>query len=179
MEIKTERLLLREFKEDDWEAVFAYQNNPLYLRYYDWTERSEQNAQDFVAIFLTQQQAKPRYKFQLASTLADSGRLIGNCGLRLTVPGSKIGDIGYELDPLFWGNGYATEAARGMLQFGFEQLQLHRITAVCIAENEGSVRVLTKLGMQQEGRLRENEYFKGQWWDQLIFAILEHEWNGS
>ena len=177
MELKTERLVLREFEADDWYAVHAYQNNRLYLRYYDWTARSEQDAQDFVAIFLKQQQSKPRNKFQLAITLADSGRLIGNCGVRLTAPGSNIGDIGYELDPLFWGNGYATEAARAMLQFGFEQLQLHRITAVCIAENEGSVRVLTKLGMQQEGRLRENEFFKGRWWDNLLFAILESEWN--
>ena len=177
MEIKTERLLLREFEAEDWQVVYTYQNNPLYLRYYDWTERSKQDAQDFVAIFLKQQQATPRHKFQLAITLADSGQLIGNCGVRLTAPSLKIGDIGYELDPLFWGNGYATEAASAMLLFGFEQLQLHRITAVCIAENEGSVRVLTKLGMQQEGRLRENEFFKGRWWDNLLFAILESEWN--
>jgi ribosomal-protein-alanine N-acetyltransferase len=63
-----------------------------------------------------------------------------------------------------------------MLHFGFTELDLHRIWAWCIADNIGSIRVLEKLGMRLEGRLREKERFKGRWWDKLIFAILDFEW---
>ena len=90
--------------------------------------------------------------------------------------GAHEGDIGYELSPKHWGHGYATEAAAAMLDFRFTQLKLHRIWSWCIADNVGSARVLHKLGMQAEGRLRENEYYKGRWWDTLLFGILDSEW---
>ena len=83
--------------------------------------------------------------------------------------------ICYELDPRYWGCGYATEAARALLAFGFKELGLHRIWARCIAENVAS-RVLEKISIRQEGRLREKEWMKGRWWDTLLYTILEHEW---
>jgi RimJ/RimL family protein N-acetyltransferase len=57
-------------------------------------------------------------------------------------------------------------------------LHVHRIWAGCIADNAASTRVLEKLGMQLEGRLREKEHFKGRWWDTLVYAILEDDWKG-
>ena len=88
-------------------------------------------------------------------------------------------DIGYELDPPYWGHGYATEAARAIVRFGFTRLRLHRIWSWCIADNVGSARVLEKVGMRREGRLRENAYFKGRWWDTLLYGMLEDEWRAS
>ena len=179
MILATERLVLREFVEDDWPAVLAYQQNPLYLRYYEWTERTPEGAREFVRMFLAQQQQAPRIKFQLAATLKSTGQLIGNCGIRLKSADAREADIGYELDPRYWGQGYATEAARVIVQFGFAQLRLHRIWSWCIAENAGSAHVLEKLGMRQEGHLRENEYLKGRWWDTLLYAILDYEWQAQ
>ncbi len=176
MEIITERLRLREFVADDWRAVLAYHSNPRYQRFYELTGQTEQGARDFVAMFLAQQRAQPRLKFQLAVTLKATGELIGNCGARLKTAGAREADIGYELNPEFWGNGYASEAARAMVEYGFTALGVHRIWSWCIADNAASARVLQKLGMRQEGRLRENEYFKGRWWDTLVYAILEPEW---
>ncbi len=83
------------------------------------------------------------------------------------------------LAPDHWGHGYATEAAKAMVAYGFTTLQLHRIWAECVADNRGSARVLTKVGMQLEGRLRENEYYKGRYWDTLIFGLLVDEWHGQ
>lgn len=176
MEMATERLILREIKDSDWPDVLAYQSHPLYLRYYDWTGRTPEAVQEFVQMFLAQQQEQPRTKFQLAITLKSSPQLIGNCGVRLKSSSAFEGEIGYELSPEHWGHGYATEAARAIVAFGFTQLKLHRLRSRCIAENVGSARVLQKLGMRQEGRLRENEFFKGRWWDTLLFGILEDEW---
>ena len=179
MKLTTERLILREFSESDWPAILAYQSNPLYLRYYEWTERTPEAVREFVQMFLDQQQAKPRIKFQFAVTLKTTGQLIGNCGIRMKSANVHEGDIGYELDPQYWGQGYATEAAHTIVQLGFTQFRLHRIWSWCIANNVGSARVLQKLGMRQEGRLRENEYFKGQWWDTLLYAILNYEWEAQ
>jgi ribosomal-protein-alanine N-acetyltransferase len=176
VQLETERLLLREFERNDWSVVLAYQRDPRYLRYYEWTERTPEDAQAFVQMFLDQQAGEPRTKFQLAVTLRESGELIGNCGVRLPSPDAHEGDIGYELAPIHWGCGYATEAAHAIVEFGFNQLNLHRISAECVADNAGSINVLRKLGMRQEGRLREHQSFKGRWWDTLLFAVLRHEW---
>ena len=179
MELTTKRLILREFQESDWPDVLAYQTNPLYLQYYDWTERTPENVQKFVQMFIAQQQEHPRTKFQLALILKSNNQLVGNCGIRMESADAHEADIGYELAPQYWGQGYATEATRAILRFGFTELGLHRIWAWCIADNVGSIRVLEKLEMQLEGRLREKEHFKGQWWDTLIFAILDFEWQAQ
>ena len=176
MILTTERLILREFVESDWPAVLAYQSDPLYLRYYHWTGRTEAEVREFIQMFLNQQQQQPRIKFQLAVTLRAEGRLIGNCGIRKKSADAHEGDIGYEFAPAYWGQGYATEATRAIVAFGFNELRLHRIWSWCIAENVGSFRVMEKVGMQREGRLRENEWIKGRWWDTLIYGILDHEW---
>ena len=176
MKILTDRLVLREFRKEDWKAVLVYQSDPRYLRYYEWVERTPEAVQDFVQMFLDQQKAQPRLKFQLGVTLKANAQLIGSCGIRLNAPGDHAGDLGFELAPDHWGQGYATEAARALVKFGFTELGLHRIWSWCIADNTRSARVLEKLGMQQEGRLRENEYFKGRWWDTRLFGILKDEW---
>lgn len=176
MILQTPRLLLREFEENDWRAVLAYQSDPYYLRYNPWSQRTERDVRDFVGVFLSWRDAWPRRKFQLAIVLPSEGRLIGNCGIRTSNTNIRIADIGYELDHRYWGRGYATEAAYALLAFGFNNLGLHRIHAHCIAENVASAHVLEKIGMRYEGRLRESEWMKGRWWDTLHFAILDYEW---
>ena len=176
MKLETERLILRDFVKDDWQEVLVYQSDPLYLRYNDWTERTPESVQDFIGWFLNQQQQESRIKFQLAVVLKSSNQLIGNCGVRMAEAGSSEADIGYELNPNHWNHGYATEAASAIVDFGFNHFGVHRIWADCIAENVGSAHVLEKLGMTLEGRLRENKYFKGRWWDTLMYAILADEW---
>jgi len=179
MLLTTDRLILREFVERDWPAVLAYQTDPLYLRYYHWTERTEADVRAFVQMFLAQQQAQPRLKFQLAVILKAEEQLIGNCGIRLDEPDGHKANIGYELAPPYWGQGYATEAAQVIVAFGFSELRVHRIEADCIAENIGSVRVLEKLGMRREGHLRENEWIKNRWWDTFLYGLLVDEWRAQ
>jgi RimJ/RimL family protein N-acetyltransferase len=179
MQIATDRLILREFAESDWPAVLAYQRDPRYLRYYEWEERTPEAVREFVGRFVAQEASQPRIRFQLAVTLKSTGQLIGNCGIRHDSVGAHEADIGYELAPDHWGHGYATEAARAILEFGFTDLRVHRISAWCVADNVGSARVLEKIGMQPEGRLRDKDRYKGRWWDRLLFAILEEEWRSQ
>jgi ribosomal-protein-alanine N-acetyltransferase len=176
MELHTNRLLLREFVTADWPVVLAYQRDARYLRYYDWTDRTPGDVQRFVQLFLDQQEEHPRRRFQLAVVLKETGHLIGNCGIRQTAVTSHEAEIGYEVAPDHWGHGYATEAAHAIVRFGFTELKVHRTWAWCIADNIASARVLEKIGLKLEGRLRDKEYFKGRWWDTLTYAILEDEW---
>lgn len=176
VKLDTPRLILREFVPGDWPAVLAYQSDPRYLRYYSWADRSEQEAREFVQRFVSWQDEVPRIRFQLAITLAASGELIGNCGIRQSEPGATQAELGYELAPWHWGQGYAGEATRAMLVFAFQELGLHRVWGECVAENAASRRVMERLGMRQEGRLREARRMKGRWWDILIYGILVQEW---
>lgn len=179
MMLTTERLLLREFTTDDWPEVLAYQTDPRYLRYYPWATRTEDQVRAFVGAFVEQQLEQPRYKFQFAVVLHAEDRLIGTCGLRKENPEASSADLGYELAPACWGYGYATEAAHALLTFGFQKLRLHRTSARCLAQNAASVHVLEKLGMRLEGRLRDHEWFKGRYWDTLLYGILEQEWRAQ
>ena len=176
MRLESERLILRDFVKDDWQRVLDYQSDPRYLRYYEWTERTPEDVQEFVGWFLDHQNQKPRIKFQLAVVLKLNNQLIGNCGFRMDKANALQAEIGYELDPIYWNRGYATEAAHAVVDFGFSHFGVHRIWAVCVAENLGSAHVLEKLGMRLEGRLRENEYYKARWWDTLMYGILADEW---
>lgn len=176
MEIRTARLVLRDFVADDLQAVLAYQSDPRYLRFYPWESRTVSEVRAFIARFIGWQNEQPRTRFQLAITL--DGKLIGNCGVRITRREMREAEIGYELNPNFWRKGYATEAASAMRDFGFRELNLHRVSSWCIADNTASAHVLEKLGLHFEGRLREREFFKGRWWDELLYAQLEREWRG-
>ena len=175
MILTTPRLILRDFVEDDWPAVLAYQRDPRYLRFYEWADRGEEDVRQFVQMFIEHQRQQPRTRFQLAVTLRNGGRLIGNAGIRLNGVDSHAAEIGYELAPDEWGKGYATEAAGEIVRFGFEELGLHRIGAWTVAENTGSARVLEKLGMSLEGRLRHYEHYKGRYWDVLMYGMVRGE----
>jgi len=177
MKLETERLILRDFVKDDWQRVLEYQSDPLYLRYYEWTERTPEAVQEFVGWFLDNEKQKPRINFQLAVTLKSNHQLIGNCGIRMDKANALQADIGYELDPKHWNYGYATEAAHAIVDFGFSSFGLHRVWSWCVADNLGSAHVLEKLGMRREGQLRANEYYRGRWWDTLMYAVLVDEWH--
>lgn len=179
MEITTERLMLRKFLPDDWPAVLAYQQDARYSEYYPWSARTESDAKEFVQWFLDKQAESPRRRIQLTVILRETGLLIGNWGIRRKPDSDWEADIGYEIAPDYWRRGYATEAAASLVEHGLTSMGLHRISSWCIAENGASVSVLRKLGMREEGRLRENEFFKGRWCDTLVFGLLMEEGVGS
>jgi RimJ/RimL family protein N-acetyltransferase len=165
--------------EADVDAVLRYQSDPRYLRLYPWESRDREDVTAFVRTIMSWQYEDPRRKFQLAIVRSRDGSLIGNAGLRMKNPEDHEAELGFEIAPPHWGKGHATEAAQALLRFGFEQQQLHRVWATCLTENRASSRVLDKLGMQREGRLRENRWFKGRWWDTFIYGILFYEWRGA
>lgn len=177
--VRTERLVLRDFEERDWEAVHAYASDPEVVQYMDWGPNTEEETRKFVQRAIANQKEQPRRNYTLAIVLKSDSRLIGGCGIEVSNPDNREGWIGYCLNRNFWGKGYGTETARALLKFGFNYLNLHRVYATCDPANIASAQVLEKIGMQREGHLRENKRAKGKWRDSLLYAILDCEWRKS
>ena len=114
-------------------------------------------------------------KLCLAITLRSDGRQIGGIGLRVD-PAHQHAELGYWIGVRYWGHGYATEAAREMLRYGFEDLKLHRIFASHFRHNPASGEVLKKLGMRYEGCQREHLRKWDQFVDSQLYGILRREW---
>ena len=167
VQVPTERLLLREFAEADWEALHAVESLPEVARYQDFAPRSEAESRAYVAGAIAGAREEPRRVYDLAVVLLGEDRLIGRCGLGLGDPDPEQGALWYTLHPASWGRGYTTEAAGAMIDFGFRELGLHRIWADCDPRNVASWRVLEKLGLRREAHLRQNARIKGEWVDSL------------
>jgi len=176
--IETDRLVLRDFVVDDWPSVLAYQRDPRYHRFYpeSWINRTDDQVRAFVQRAVDRQIEQPRRVFQLAITLPENGEVIGSCRVSRGLENQSVAETGYELHPDYWGRGLATEAARAIAGYGFREVGVHRIEAYVIADNAASVGVMRKVGFRLEGRLRENEFFQGRWWDTLVFGLLDTEW---
>ena len=176
LKIETPRLLLREFSPGDLDQVNEYASDPEVLKYVLWGPHSREETLAFIGRTADARKVDPRADFDLAVVLKDGERLIGGCGISVSSFESRRAGIGYVLNRRFWGQGFATEAAEAVLGFGFDSLKMHRIFATCDAENRRSARVLEKIGMRYEGRLRDECRKKGAWRDTFMFAILEQEW---
>ena len=133
---------------------------------------TEEHAREFLAL------SRDPDKIWLAITLRDDGRQIGGIGLRVDRQ-FQHAELGYWLGVAYWGQGYATEAARAMLCHGFDDLHLHRIFASHFRQNPTSGRILAKLGMRHEGCQREHFRKWDQFVDLELYGILRREWQIS
>jgi RimJ/RimL family protein N-acetyltransferase len=179
MELRTDRLTLREFREDDWPALHDIESREEVARYQDFAPRTRDESRTYVLESIAGARQQPRRTYDLALALKETGELIGRVGLGIT--DQEIGEavLWYTLHPAHWGHGFTTEAARAMVDAGIRELGLHRIWADCDPDNVASWRVLEKIGMRREGHLIENAFIKGEWVDSLIYAILAREWQRS
>ena len=176
--IETQRLTLRAFGPDDFDAVYAMQSRPDVARFLYWDARSPDEVQTSLAkkIAATAIRAEGDPLF-LAAELKTSGELVGDVVLQWTSEQHLSGDVGFIVHPDHHGNGYATEASRVLLRLAFDDLHLHRVVGHVEARNIASARVLEKLGMRREAHLIENEFVKGEWQSELVFALLRREWD--
>ncbi len=176
MELYTPRLVLREFRPSDFDAVHTYETNPETRRYEQVAIATAEETRRYLDDSLAWAREQPRTRYRLAITICPEDTARGRISLALNWPEIREWEIGWTVDPQFWGRGYATEAARAMLDFAFGALDAHRVVAFCNANNRASERVMEKLGMQRDGYLRQTRWWNGAWADELVYSILEHEW---
>ncbi|MET4559000.1 ribosomal-protein-alanine N-acetyltransferase [Lysinibacillus parviboronicapiens] len=169
--LETQRLVLREIKQEDAQGIFNCFSNRDVTRYYgqDTLESVEQAAK-FVEFFSNLYTEKRGIRWGIE--IKGSSGIIGTIGFNAWLPKHKRAEIGYEIHPDYWRNGYTTEAVTSVLSYGFEELDLTRIGAVVFIENEASNKLLTKIGFQQEGILRDYMYQDGQAHDTFVYSLL-------
>jgi RimJ/RimL family protein N-acetyltransferase len=174
--LRTARLLLRPFGDEDAAALFALQSNGHVLRYWDapaWSDPS--HALGFIAA--CRQMADEGTGVRLAVERLSDGRFIGWCTSNRWNPGHRSASLGYCFDDAAWGHGYATEATGVLLTWAFDHLDMNRVQAETDTRNLASARVLEKLGFVREGLLREDCVVNGDVSDSWVFGLLRREWH--
>ena len=175
---ETERMRLRTYTDDDFDAFFDLHRREDVARYLPWYPRDEEAAREALARHQELTIEVEGQGLTLAGFDKETGRLVGDFVLILRSVEHRRGEVGYALHPDFAGRGLATEGARVMLDIAFRRLDLRRVIARIDARNRASARVLAKLGLRHEAHLVQNELFKGEWTDEDDFAILRDEWEG-
>lgn len=176
--ISTARLLLRPYADTDLAALLDIYRRPDVVRYLyeqprdaDSVREMIRNRRDNVAL------TKGGDYLSLVLTRKEAPEtVIGTAMLAWVSEEHAQGEVGYTLHPDHQGKGYATEITRTLVDLGFREIKLHRITGRLDARNLASGRVLEKAGMRKEAHLVENEFVKGEWTDEAIYAILRSEW---
>ncbi|GAA4610178.1 RimJ/RimL family protein N-acetyltransferase [Actinoplanes octamycinicus] len=162
---------LRPITVADWPAVHEFARLPEVCRYQAWGPNTAAQTEVFVREAAGTWGRSPQSRFVFA--VVAGGELAGTAELKLRGPHQA--EIGYLLHPRFWGRGLATAAGRGMLAMAFGEHRRHRVFATCDPRNEASARVLSRLGMRFEGRMRETILIRDGWRDSDLYALLSHE----
>lgn len=170
MDIRTNRLIVRNFECEDWQALHEYTSDVNVMKYIPEGVFTEEIAKDFVKKNMDDKAKK------FPVILADEGNLIGHIVFHEYF-GEHTYEIGWVFNPKFHNKGYASEAASAVLHFGFEEMGLHRIIATCQPQNIPSFRVMEKIGMRREGYFKKCIPHGNEWWDEYYYAILREEWN--
>jgi RimJ/RimL family protein N-acetyltransferase len=176
--LRTGRLLLRTMTEADVDDVHAYRSREDVCRYLMFEPQTRDEVAAKVARYAQAiSLAGDGDYWQLAIERASApGRVIGDLYFTVKSVANAAGEIGWTLHPEFAGRGYMTEAARAVLDIAFGTLALHRVTAELDPRNAASVALCRRLGMREEAHFVEDLWFKGEWGDTGIYAILDREW---
>nr|WP_298996174.1 GNAT family N-acetyltransferase [uncultured Allomuricauda sp.] len=171
--LKTERLLIRLVSLKDLEEIHELHSLPETDRFNTLgIPRNIDETKEVLMEWTDKNNSGKNRNFTFKIEELESRLFVGLIALNLGVSKFKIGEVWYKLHSKFWNRGYATESLSCILEFGFGELKLHRIEAGCAVENLGSMRVLEKVGMTQEGRKRKVLPLKDGWSDNFHYAIL-------
>jgi RimJ/RimL family protein N-acetyltransferase len=179
-EIRTERLLLRRYREDDLDRLAEIQSLSEVAQFLYWEPR----ARDEVEPALAKRIAETRLErdddgVTFAVERSEDGLLLGDATVFLRSVANRQVEVGYVFHPDSGGSGYATEATRAVVDLAFADLDAHRVFARTDARNTASAALLRRLNFRQEAHFREAEIFKGAWGDELVFAVLADEWSSQ
>ncbi len=176
--IVTERLVLRRYTRDDIPDVLGLASDPSFARLISKNiPATEEEIRKYIDLQISYQPFEKDKVFELAVERKEDGKVIGLLGMIRRDP--EQGEIGWGLGVEYRSQGYATEAARALMEYGFHSLGLHRIYADTSTDNLPSWRIMERLGMRREALLRGAIYKEGVWLDQYIYGMLADEWRDT
>ncbi len=174
-ELVGDRLHINDLTPEDATALFAYRSHPDVTRFQSWHPPSVDDVRTFIAGNAARQFATNDSWYQLAIRAADSGALIGDLGVHFLDDGQQV-EIGVTIAPAHQRQGLATLAVRALLDHLFTVLEKHRVFASVDPRNEASLALMRSVGMRQEAHFRQSLFWKGEWVDDVVFALLRSEW---
>ena len=170
-DLETKRLILRKITKRDAHDMYEYSKNPLTSRYLTWSAHESLTYTKKYINFLIKKYKAGEY-FDWAIEEKESGKFIGTCGFPVFDTENSKAEIGYVLNPSFWGRGYATEVVKAVVDYSFSALKLHRLEARCMKENTASENVLKKCGFTLEGVFEDELFIKDEYRTISHFAQL-------
>jgi len=177
--LKGNSVLLRPVKKSDISYFLKWFNDPEVIQYLClYLPMTEMSEEKYIEELGTTR-AKSDAPFVIEVIEGASTKPIGNCGLHQINPKDHNATFGIVIgEKDYWSKGYGTEVSRLIINYGFQQLNLHRISSSAFAFNERSIKLHKKVGFREEGRLRQAMFKNGQYHDQVEFGILREEWRG-
>ena len=178
-EIATTRLVLRDLEASDGPRIFSYHRHPDIARFQSWGTESVDVIQSYIRRITAADPDTAGAWYQVGIYLLAGGKLIGDCGLRPLKDEPRQAEVGITLAPEFQRQGYAGEAFRALLSYLFGTLGKHRVFGSVDPANTASIALLRRVGMRQEAHLVKSLWFRETWVDDVIFALLEEEWDAE
>ena len=175
--VETSRLTLRPFIAADFEAIYAMRSDAEVVRYLYEEPMSPEEARELLARRIAATAWASEGDWLGAAVVERaSGLTVGDVGLYWVSERDRTAEVGFTFDPRYQGRGFATEAAGALVDWAFSAAGMHRVIGRAEARNAASARVLEKLGMRREAHLVENEWVKGEWQSEIVYAVLDREW---
>ncbi|WP_343687170.1 GNAT family protein [Chryseobacterium gleum] len=175
MQLYTERLLLRDITIDDKHDIFDYRSDAEANKFQSWIPETTEDVESFIqrnSIEFNQ----PESWYQLLITDKETKTVIGDIGVHFFGHENVQTELGITLNTAFQGKGYASEALKGIIGFLFNDLHKHRITASVDPDNTASIQLLERIGLRKEGHFVKSLFWKNNWVDDVIYAVLREEW---
>ena len=170
------RLRARPFTPADLDEFVAYRADPDVARYQGWSDYTTESGRALIASMQDLSPGVPGAWYQFALEERTAPGLVGDLALKVDEHEPREAELGFTLAPAYQGRGYGTEAVRGLLDYAFGTLGLHRVVAVTDALNAPAAALLARAGLRREAHFLENVFFKGAWGSEFLFAVLEREW---
>lgn len=175
--ICTPRLRIRKINKADALQLFKLTANPALTKYLHWhPNQNLAEVKEVIERRLTEYKTGETRTLVLAIAALHTNELVGNISYKLTDRAGLTCEVGYWLGQEYWNQGYASEALKACLHYGFTVLGFERIQCCCAPENIASWRVMEKAGMHCEGVMRNSYYMKGKLYDDKVYALLKSEY---
>jgi ribosomal-protein-alanine N-acetyltransferase len=172
--LRGERVVLRAIQRDDLQRLWELFDDLELIARTSNAPPIPESFQSFEAWFVKDARDKQDDRFLLAIEV--EGEVIGQCGLHWWDRFRGIAHLGISIGRDYWGRGFGQDACRVLVGYAFRHLNMHKICLEVLADDERAVQAYKKVGFLEEGRLRKQAWFDGEYRDSLMMGLLREEW---
>jgi ribosomal-protein-alanine N-acetyltransferase len=179
VKLETERLIIRDNIEEDLNELHNLMSDKEVNKYdSDFYSDSLDSTKNKLKVSIEEAGKKDRRKYWFAIIEKESEEYVGQIGITIVSNQIKngIGQMAYFIQKKYWGRGYTTEAAKKVIDFTFEDIELHKIITGCLTENIASEKIMKKCNMVKEAELIKHVWHENKWKNRVEYRLLKVEW---